>query len=129
MEQLQKDVFSFFDPFPAARPLYEAFEAKLLELFPETKIKVQKTQISFSTRHVYACASFLKAKRKAFLPNPYITVTLSLPYPLETDRTAGKTEPYPGRWTTHIVIGSIRELDGEFFSWVEDAFGFSLSKS
>ena len=66
----------FFDMHPTAIPLYEAFEAKLLERFP---------------------------------------------YPLESDRVAVKTEPYPGRWTTHIVVGSTEEVDDELFAWVQQA--------
>ena len=53
--------------------------------------------------------SFLRVRKKADLPDPYIVITLGLSYPLESSRVAGKTEPYPGRWTTHIVIGSVEE--------------------
>ncbi|QQR31490.1 hypothetical protein I5Q82_07440 [Acutalibacter muris] len=67
-------------------------------------------------------------KRKAELPDPYIVVTLGLPYPLESRRVAAKTEPYPGRWTTHFVIGSTGELDQEFFAWVREAYDFSAAK-
>ncbi|WP_418232505.1 DUF5655 domain-containing protein [Butyricicoccus sp.] len=41
---------------------------------------------------------------------------------------AAKTEPYPGRWTTHIVISSPSELDDELFDWVEQAFYFAQAK-
>ena len=60
--------------------------------FPESKIKVQKTQITFSNRHVYACVSFLRVKKKAELPDSYFVLTLGLPYPLESARAAVKTE-------------------------------------
>lgn len=128
MDFIKQDLFSFFDVHPAALPLYEAFENRLLEEFPETSIRVQKTQITFSNRHVYACVSFQRVRKKADLPDPYIVVTLGLPYPLESGRVAGKAEPYPGRWTTHIVIGNAGEIDGELFSWVRQAYHFSESK-
>ena len=41
-----------------------------------------------------------------------------LPAPLESARVAAKTEPYPGRWTTHFVISSPSDLDEEMFGWV-----------
>lgn len=53
--------------------------------------------------------SFLRVSKKADLPDPYIVITLGLSYPLESSRVPGKTEPYPGRGTTHIVIGSVEE--------------------
>ena len=87
-----------------------------------------RTQITFYHRHVFACVSFARVKRKAELPSPYLVLTLGLPYPLQSGRVAVKTEPYPGRWTTHIVIGSPEEIDGELLSWVREAYAFSERK-
>lgn len=128
MDFAQKDKYLFFDSQPAAFSLYEAFEAKVLERFPPTGIRVQKTQITFSNRRVYACVSLQRVRKKAELPDPYIVITLGLPFPLENGRVAAKSEPYPGRWTNHIVVGSVEEVDDELFSWVEAAYNFSQSK-
>lgn len=123
-----QDELMFFDRQPAAFSLYEVFTARLFEMFPSTSIRVQKSQITFSNRHVYACVSFARVKKKAELPNPYFVLTLGLSYPLQSDRAAVKTEPYPGRWTTHFVIGSLSELDDELFSWVRQAYEFAEHK-
>lgn len=128
MDFINQDSLTFFDKHPAALPLYEAFAAKLFELFPDATLQVRKTQITFSNRRVFACVSIMRVKRKTELPDPYIVVTLGLPYPLESGRVAAKTEPYPGRWTTHFVIGSTGDLDQEFFAWVREAYDFSESK-
>ena len=69
-----------------------------------------------------------KAVKKAELPDPYIVITLGLSYPLASDRVAVKTEPYPGRWTTHIVIGSAAEIDDELISWLLQAYLYADSK-
>ena len=122
---MDAETLLFFDKSPLALPIYNVFETKLYELFPYIQKKVQKTQITFSNRHVFACVSFARVKRKAELPNPYIVITLGLPYPLDSDRVAVKTEPYPGRWTTHIVIGDGNEIDDELISWTEQAYIFS----
>ncbi len=100
----------------------------MLAIFPKTKIRVQKSQISFYNRNMYACVSFQRVKKKAELPDPYIVITLGLSYPLTSSRVAVKTEPYPGRWTTHIVIGSVVEIDDELISWLRQAYLFSNSK-
>lgn len=122
------DAMLFFDPRPAAMPLFEAFAEKLYGLYPATKMRVQKTQITYSNRHVFACVSFLRVKRKAELPDPYLVVTLGLSFPLASRRVAAKTEAYPGRWTTHIVIGTPSEIDSELMEWVRLAYDFSESK-
>lgn len=128
MYQAQSDELFFFDGRMAALPLYEAFAGKLFRRFPATSMRVQKSQITFSCRHVYACVSFARVKKKAELPDPYLVVTLGLPFPLDSDRVAVKTEPYPGRWTTHIVVGAQAELDDEFWAWVRQAYDFAQAK-
>ncbi len=128
MYQISMDEMMFFDNQLASLPIYEAFADKLFELYPETKIKVQKSQITFSKRHIYACVSFAKVKKKAELPMAYFVLTLGLSYPLESCRVAVKTEPYPGRWTTHIVVGRKEELDSELFSWIGQAYDFAQNK-
>ena len=96
MDTTMQDTLFFFDRHQAAYPLYACFQEKLLARFSESRIKVQKSQISYYNRHLYACVSFLKVKKKAELPEDYFVLTLGLSAPLESDRVAAKTEPYPG---------------------------------
>lgn len=70
----------------------------------------------------------LRKITEADRPDPYFVVTLGLPCPLASARVAVRTEPYPGRWTHHIVIGSAAELDDELFGWLDQAYAFSESK-
>lgn len=62
------------------------------------------------------------------MPDPWITISLSLPCRLASPRVAAQTEPYPGRWTTHIVVGSPEELDEELLGWVGQAYDFASKK-
>ena len=128
MQELEMDTLLFFDAYPYALSLFAALEKTIFEHFPEAKKRVQKTQITYYRRHVFACISFARVKRKAELPETWLTLTLGLPYPLESERVAVKTEVYPGRWTTHFVLGSKEELDGELLEWLEQAYAFSESK-
>ena len=128
MDTTTQDTLFFFDRHQAVYPLYECFQKKLLARLPESRIKVQKSQISYYNRHLYACTSVLKVKRKAELPNDYFVLTLGLSAPLESNRVAAKTEPYPGRWTTHFVISSPSDLDEELFDWIEQAYQFAQGK-
>ena len=55
-------------------------------------------------------------------------ITLGLPYSLDSTRVAVKTEPYPGRWTTHIVIGKKEDVDEELLGWLAEAYDFAAAK-
>lgn len=125
MRAYDTDTLLFFNEHPGALPLFSALEDRILARFPETQKRVQKTQITYYHRHVFACVSFARVKRKAELPPTWLTLTLGLPYPLESGRVAVKTEVYPGRWTTHLVLGSEAEIDDELLGWLTEAYDFS----
>ena len=122
------DTLLFFNGHPDALELYRILEERLYETFPNVNKRVQKTQITFYNRHVFACVSFAWMKRKAELPKGWMTLTLGLPAPLESPRVALKSEPYPRRWTHHFVLSRPEELDAELMAWVEEAYAFAESK-
>ena len=122
------DTLMFFDAHPEALSLYQAFEERLFAAFPVVNKRVQKTQITFSNRHVFACVSFARVRRQAELPKGYLVITLGLPAPLDSERIAVKTEPYSGRWTHHIVVSKPEELDEELRSWIREAYAFADAK-
>ena len=128
MRELDTDTLMFFDQHMDILPLYQAFEELLYDSFPVVNKRVQKTQITFSNRHVFACVSFARVKRKAELPMRYMVITLGLPAPLDSERVAVKTEPYPGRWTHHFVVSTTEEMDEELLSWVREAYDFAVVK-
>ena len=128
MRELDADTLLFFDGHPDALGLYRAFEELLYRAFPVVNKRVQKTQITFYNRHVFACVSFARVKRKAELPEGWMTLTLGLPAPLGSPRVAVKSEPYPGRWTHHFVLSRPEELDAELTAWVREAYAFAESK-
>jgi hypothetical protein len=122
------DTLLFFSKHPSALPVYSALEAILYEQFPEMQKRVQKTQITFFRRHVFACVSFQRVRRKAEMPDPFLVLSLGLPYPLNSVRVASQCEPYPGRWTVHVVVNSAEDLDCELISWIRQSYSFSESK-
>ena len=128
MWDLDLDTLLFFDGNQAVIPLFAALEKKIMARFPDVKKRVQKTQITYYHRHVFACISFARVKRKAELPESWFTLTLGLPYPLDSERVARKTEAYPGRWTTHFVLRTSEELDMELLEWIRQAYDFSEQK-
>lgn len=121
-------VLFFFEKDPAALLLYEAFERAVRELVPDVGIKVQKTQITYTNPKVFSAVSLRPARRKAERPEHFITVTLGLNRRLESPRVDAASEPYPARWTHHLMISSAGEIDGELLGWVAEAAAFSASK-
>ena len=122
------DTLLFFEGHQDTFDLFETFEEYLYNTFPVIRKRVQKTQISYSNRCIFACISFARVKRKAELPNGYLVLTIGLSAPLNSDRIAQKSEPYPGRWTHHIVISRPEELDEELISWIREAYDFADKK-
>ena len=128
MREIDGKTLPFFSGHAAALPLYAVLEEKLLELFPEAGKRVQKTQITFFHRHVFACVSFARVLRKKDQPEGSLVLSLGLPAPLPSPRAAVQTEPYPGRWTCHVVLRGAEELDGELLGWLREAYEFSERK-
>ena len=128
MQEYDLDTLMFFDGHQEALSLYEAFEYLLYDTFSNVNKRVQKTQITFFNRHVFACVSFARVKRKAELPEGYLTLTLGLPCPLDSPRIALRVEAYPGRWTHHFVLKGPEELDEEMQDWIEAAYAFAGRK-
>ncbi len=72
---MDAETLLFFDSHPEALPLYVVLEEKIREVCPDMQKRVQKTQITFTGRYVFAAVSFLRPRRKAEMPDPFITVT------------------------------------------------------
>ena len=122
------DTLLFFEGHQDTFDLFETFEEYLYNTFPVIRKRVQKTQISYSNRCIFTCISFARVKRKAELPDGYLVLTIGLSAPLNSHRIVQKTEPYPGRWTHHIVISRPEELDEELISWIREAYDFADKK-
>lgn len=128
MRVLDDDTLLFFAGHREALGLYQALEDMFYSSFPCVNKRVQKTQITFFNSHVFSCVSFTRVKRKAELPENWLTLTLGLPAPLDSPRVAAKCEPYPGRWTHHFILSSADELDGELMAWIRASYDFAKSK-
>ena len=55
-------------------------------------------------------------------------MTFGLGYRKCSPRIAVATEPYPGRWTHHVVISDLSLPDDELTGWLREAWDFAESK-
>lgn len=126
-EYYVSDVLFFFGGRPLELSLYETLFRRMETEFPDASVRVQKSQISFYGRHLFAAAS-LPVRRKKDWPEHCVVVTIGLSHRLESPRVAVATEPYPGRWTHHVLVSGEEQIDGQLLEWLREAYAFSESK-
>jgi len=125
---MNADILFFFRDRMAALPIYQELEEKLFAQIPDVRIKVSKTQIRFSNRFGFAYVSFLPVRKAAERPAVWLTVSFGLDCRIEAPRIAAATEPYPNRWTHHVLVASAEEIDEELMEWLTKAAAFSAAK-
>ena len=125
---MDNDVFFFFGDHMDALPIYERLEKGILTWIPDVKIKVAKTQITFAKRYGFAFVSFNPCRKAKERPAVWMTVTFGMGCRKESPRIDVATQPYPGRWTHHVMVGSEGEIDEELLDWIKEAADFSDAK-
>jgi len=55
-------------------------------------------------------------------------VSFGLPEKVESPRIWRVSEPYPNRWTHHMILSDEKEIDGELKRWIYAAYSFALIK-
>ena len=76
-EHYQSDLLFYFDGRPQELALYEDLFQAMSAAFPDACVKVQKSQISFYSRHLFAAAA-LPVRRKKGWPEHCLMVTFGL---------------------------------------------------
>ena len=125
---MDNDVLFFFGDRVDALPIYERLENAILTRVPDVKIKAAKTQVTFANRRGFAFVSFNPCRRAKDRPAVWMTVTFGLGCRKESPRIDAATEPYPGRWTHHVMVGTPDEIDEELLGWILEAAAFSDTK-
>lgn len=125
---MNEDILFFFNQHMEALPLYEALEELVLKEIGNVRITVRKSQISFYNKHLFACVSFMGVRKKKDCPTAWIVVTLGLNRRLDSSRIEAVSEPYPNRWTHHLLLSDVKELDEELLSWIKEAAAFADGK-
>lgn len=121
MDELSFDELQFFDGHLPALPLYVSLRARILSEIDNVEIQVKKTQISFKNPYLFGAVSFTPVRKAKDRPKTFITVTFGLFHHCESPRIDAATEPYPNRWTHHILVGEPQQIDDELMSWLKEA--------
>lgn len=126
---MDNDILFFFGEDMDALPIYERLENAILTQISDVKIKVAKTQITFAKRYGFAFVSFNPCRKAKDRPAVWMRVTFGLGYRKESPRIDVATEPYSGRWTHRVMVGSADEIDEELLGWIQEAADFSAAKT
>ena len=124
---MHPDELLFFDKMPAMLPVYARLREQLEAAYPALGPRVGKSQISFRNRYGFAAAS-LPWRRVKGWPAEYLLVTFGLARRLDDPRIAQAVEPYPNRWTHHVLVQTPEEVDETLLRWIDEAYWFAQSK-
>ena len=112
---INKEVEAFFTGKPETRALFRAVERKIRAIGPAI-ITVTKTQISFATRTQFA---------SIWMPQHSLVLSFGCGRQIVHDQIVEAVEPYPGRWTHHVIIAEEADLTDVLDTWLQEAYRFS----
>lgn len=117
-----------FEKSPGALVMYLELEKRIDAEMPGVRAKASSSQVGFYSKRLFAVASLLRPCRKEFLPEEHLTISIGLSHQLVSPRCKASVVPYPARWTNHVVIGSVDEIDDELMGWLKEAALFADTK-
>jgi hypothetical protein len=110
---------------PKARHLFDVVRGVVNQLGP-VRIEGMKTQVSFGNGRKFAWV-WLPQMWIGNQPEESITLTFALDHRIEHPRIKEVLEPYPGRWTHHVVINVESEIDDTLRRWLRKAYEWSAA--
>ena len=119
------EVLAFLGGAPGPISLFEAWEEAVLAC-GESTMKVSKTQISWGNPLQFAVLS--QPRRAAQRRIGALLATLGLGHRVEHPHILQAVEPYPGRWTHHVLVTEADQIDEELMGWLREAWDFAESK-
>ena len=125
---MDSSVLLFFEKMPQALPIYEAFTKRLLKELGPVQVKVQKSQIAFSNRYQFAFIWHPSRRFRGRKGRLYGCNVRSKSIAIEDSRIEAATEPYPNRWTHHVIVQSEDEIDDKLMGWIREAYEFCVGE-
>lgn len=122
----KKEVQAFFSNHTDHFSLYQTLERMISSIGPAT-IEVHKTEISFGTKTKFAWLRYPPSGSKR--PPNCIVLTFNVGRRLKNKRFVEIVEPYPGCFTHHVIIENEADLDKEVFTWMCEAYTYSLIRT
>ena len=123
---MTQDELQFFAGHGAALPIYTELRSRVFAQWPDVEVRVARTQITFKARYGFAFVSTRRMGRRC--PEVFIIVSFGLHREVSSPRILAASEPYPGRWTHHVIVSDLSEIDVELLGWISEAHDYALVK-
>jgi len=123
---INKEVEAFFSGNPVTKALFMAVERKIRAIGPAI-ITVGKTQISFATRTQFAWV-WMPQPTGRKRPMHSLVLSFGCGRKIEHEQIVEAIEPYPGRWTHHVIIAEAADLTADVDDWLREAYRFSETR-
>ena len=127
MTSVTEEERRYFDQMPAMFPVYVQLKERLEQRYENIRVKVTKTQISFSNRYIFTVVSLPWRRHKGW-PEKYLLVSFGLDYKKDSPRIIQAVEAGRRRWTHHVLVEGKDWIDEELMQWIDEAYRFSLFK-
>ena len=109
------EIQAFFQGKPNCVTCWEALDARLRERYPTLARRIQKTQISYDDPKLFCCVSMPRWK----VDRPSIVVTFAIDAPIADVRIFQAVQVTPNRWTHHVQISDMQEVDEQLMVWID----------
>ena len=112
---------------PACSVLFHTLHRYILDTYPDASYKTGRTQVSYYNKHgfAYLWPPLRKIKGR---PDVYIVLSFGLDRKIEDSRITEVVEPYPERWTHHVLISRLEDFDLTVKDWLGEAYRFAQNK-
>lgn len=117
------EALAFLNAHPGRIAVFEAVEARIAAL-GESQLAVTKSQISWGNPLKFA---FLSLPRLP-APDGALTLTFGLDRRLDHPRIFQSVEPYPHRWTHHVILAAPVDVDDAVTEFLRQSYEFSRAK-
>ena len=107
----QQDIF--FAGKTQAWMVFEALRSRVLEIWPQTQLRVMKTCIAFDDPKPFAYVSFPPKKELSGL-----WLSISLREMIQSPRFSMVVPVAKSRYTVHIHLPDKEAIDDELFDWI-----------
>lgn len=120
------EVLGFLGGDPRRLALFEAVEAAIAALGP-SEYQVSKSQIAWKNPLNFAFLS-RPTRTGPDWPEGCLLLTFGLGYRKEHPRIFQAVEPYPNRWTHHVILTAPGEVDETIRTFLTESYAFSQAK-
>ena len=117
---------SLFAGRPASLLLFKVVRRFIGSLGP-VEVEAAKTQVSFKNARKFAWV-WLPLRSTTTRPDNCIVLTFALDRRVIHDRIAESVEPYPGRFTHHVIIERESDLNDDVRGWLSEAYAFGQTR-